>query len=306
MRVRQRTIVKTKLGSSAPRRRKRVGLALVGALVCAVAPRPARAHIKMMAPADWITTNADGDPQKITPCGVDSTVTYTPTNAVTTVHGGDMVTVNWTETIPHDGHFRIALAINSRDELTDPAVTKMNSDGTAATVAVSTAYPVLADGLFEHTAASVSPGKTYTYTVQIPNTPCAKCTLQLLQFMANHALDPSYFYHQCADFTILAAAGGSGGGGSSASGSGGSSASGSGGSSASGSGGSSASGSGGSSASGNGGSVAGGTGTGTGGAAGGSGSGCETGGDGAGASLGGFGLLCVGMLVARRGRRARR
>ena len=136
--------------------------------------------------------------------------TFTVTNAVTTLHVGDKVTFNWTETVPHDGHFRIALAINSRDELTDPTVTKMNSDGTAAEVAISTAYPVLADNLFPHTAASVSANKAYTTSVIIPNTPCTKCTLQLLQFMANHPLDPSYFYHQCADVTILAASGAGG------------------------------------------------------------------------------------------------
>jgi hypothetical protein len=187
-------------------------LALVGALV--VVPRAARAHIKMSAPADWITTNSLGDPQKITPCGVDSTTTYTATNTVTTFHVGDKVTFNWTETVPHDGHFRISLAVNSRDELKDPAVTTMNSDGTAAAVAISTAYPVLADNLFAHTAASVSANKAYTYTVTIPNTPCTKCTLQLLQFMANHQLDPSFFYHQCADVTILAAGGSGGSGGS--------------------------------------------------------------------------------------------
>ena len=318
-------------GSSAPRWCRPLGLALAGALVCAVAPRAAQAHIKMTMPAGWVVTDMDGDPQKITPCGVDSTVTYTATNAVTTVHVGDKVTLNWIETIPHDGHFRIALAINSRSELTDPAVTQMNSDGTAEMVAISSSYPVLADDLFEHTAASVSPGKTYTYTVTIPNTPCAKCTLQLLQFMANHPLDPSYFYHQCADFTILAAgastdagapatggtggASGSGGrggsGGSTGSGTGGSTgggstASGSGGSTASGSGGSTASGSGGATA--NGGSAAGGTGPGAGGTAGDSvtsgGCSCQTGRTGAG--LGGLGLLCVGLLAARRGRRARR
>ena len=197
-------------------------LSLVGALV--VAPGAAQAHIKMSAPADWIVTNSSGDPQKITPCGVDPTkpTTFTVTNAVTTLHVGDKVTFNWTETVPHDGHFRIALAINSRDELTDPAVTKANSDGTAAEVAISTAYPVLADNLFPHTAASVSANHAYTTTVTIPNTPCTKCTLQLLQFMANHPLDPSYFYHQCADVTILAATGGGGTSGGSTGGSSGS------------------------------------------------------------------------------------
>ena len=186
-------------------------LTLVAAVV--VAPRAARAHIKMSSPADWITTNSEGDPQKITPCGVDPTAPTpsTATGIVTTLHVGDKVTFNWTETVPHDGHFRIALAINSRSELTDPTVTQMNADGTAAAVAISTSYPVLADNLFPHTAASVTAGKAYTYTVTIPNTPCTKCTMQLLQFMANHPLDPSYFYHQCADVTILAASAATGG-----------------------------------------------------------------------------------------------
>ena len=63
-----------------------------------VAPGAAEAHIKMSAPADWITTNSLGDPQKITPCGVDPNMpsTFTVTNAVTTLHVGDKVTFNWT------------------------------------------------------------------------------------------------------------------------------------------------------------------------------------------------------------------
>jgi uncharacterized membrane protein YgcG len=213
MRAPRMTAAQSSFGFSFARPRARVALALLGGLFCAGVPRSAGAHIKMSAPPDWITTNAEGDPQKITPCGVDSTVTYTPTNTVTTVHAGDKVTVSWTETVPHDGHFRISLAINSRSELLDPAVTKMNSDGTAAQVAISTSYPVLADDLFDHLASSVSPGKAYTTTVTIPNTPCAKCTLQLLQFMANHPLDPSYFYHQCADLTIIGSGGAPGSGG---------------------------------------------------------------------------------------------
>jgi MYXO-CTERM domain-containing protein len=213
-------VVKKVSGATRGRRNVGAALALVGLL--AAAPRVARAHIKMSTPADWLVTDSSGDPQKITPCGVDPTAaasTYPASKMVTTVHTGDKLVVNWTETVPHDGHFRIALAINSRNELLDPAVTASNNDGTPKSVATSTAYPVLADGLFEHTAASVSAGKAYTYTVTIPNTPCTKCTLQLLQFMAEHPADPSYFYHHCADLTILAAAGGTGGsGGASATG----------------------------------------------------------------------------------------
>jgi uncharacterized protein (TIGR03382 family) len=179
----------------------------------------ARAHIKMSAPADWLTTNTNGDPQKIGPCGVDPTTqpgstTYTPSNKVTTVHAGDKLMVSWTETIPHDGWFRISLALNSRDELTDPMVTETNKDGTPKAVAISSSYPVLADDLFPHMAANTANNTAYMTTVTIPaDASCTKCTLQLLQFMAEHPADPSYFYHHCADLQIVGsgAAGGSNG-----------------------------------------------------------------------------------------------
>ena len=189
-----------------------LGVALLGSA--------AQAHIKMSAPADWLTTNSEGDPQKVGPCGVDSTTTYTASNKVTTVHAGDVLTVSWTETIPHDGWFRISLALNSRDELTDPAVLTKNSDGTPKTVATSTSYPVLADDLFPHMAAGTANNTPYTTTVTIPTTAsCTKCTLQLLQFMADHPADPSYFYHHCADLQIVGS--GAGGGTSGAAGQGG-------------------------------------------------------------------------------------
>ncbi|HLK88950.1 MAG TPA: SCE4755 family polysaccharide monooxygenase-like protein [Polyangia bacterium] len=326
MRLPEATRVKAKLGASAARRRAVRASIVLGGLLGAVAPGTARAHIKMTAPADWIMTNSEGDPQKITPCGVDSTVTYTPTNVVTTVHGGDQVVVSWTETIPHDGHFRIALAINSRDELTDPMVTQSEttSAGTeAVAVAISSSYPVLADNLFPHLAANTAAGTKYTYTVTIPNTPCTKCTLQLLQFMANHPLDPSYFYHQCADFQILAAGAGGGGGSTASGGHGGagSGGTGSGGTTLAGTGGNGAGGAtGGGGTTGNGGATGSGGTTGKGGATGNTdtgtgGSTAESGNSGcscsAGGSGGSFGLgaliLCSlffrGMLVIRRGRR---
>src|SRR5258706_11855702 len=46
-----------------------------------------------------------------------------PTGYVSTFHSGETITVAWDEMIPHDGHFRIALAVASRNELADPATT---------------------------------------------------------------------------------------------------------------------------------------------------------------------------------------
>jgi len=307
-------------------------VAVLFGLGCLLTPRLSAAHIMLKAPPatpiDWLVPNSEGDPQKLTPCGADpaATTTYTPSNKINTVTVGDQLTINWIETVPHDGHFRIALAA-SRADLTDPA-TVNNSNGTAKSAAISTAYPILADGLFEHLASSVSAGKTYSYTITIPNMPCAKCTLQLLQFMANHPLDPSFFYHHCADMTILAAptgAGGTtGGGGAGTSGSagtaGGAGVSGGAGTNGNagtnGAGGVTGSGTGGTGvASGTGGVTGSGTaGTGVASGAGGSsggtgtspssGCGCQTAGRTAG--LGAFGLCAIALLVGRRARRARR
>ncbi len=204
-------------------------LAAVGLFAVA---RPARAHIKMTAPADWLTTSSEGDPQKVAPCGVDPSTqpgpnTYTLSNKVTTVHAGDQLTVAWTETVPHDGHFRIALALQSRDELKDPVVTSYNADQTPAAVTISMDYPVLADNLFPHKASDVQAGHMYTTTVTIPaSASCTKCTLQLIQFMSEHPADPTFFYHHCADLQIQGGAGNGGAGGGAKGGAGGAAAAG--------------------------------------------------------------------------------
>ena len=42
--------------------------------------------------------------------------------------------------------------------------------------------------------------------VMLPNLNCEKCTLQVIQFMAQHALNPGggFNYHHCADLQITA------------------------------------------------------------------------------------------------------
>ena len=42
--------------------------------------------------------------------------------------------------------------------------------------------------------------------IQLPNLTCAKCTLQVIQFMAQHGYNQpgGYSYHHCADLQITA------------------------------------------------------------------------------------------------------
>jgi hypothetical protein len=60
---------------------------------------------------------------------------------------------------------------------------------------------VLADGAFVHTSPPTGDWQT---TLTLPNLSCDKCTLQIIEFMAEHGpnVGGGYFYHHCADLRI--------------------------------------------------------------------------------------------------------
>jgi hypothetical protein len=165
------------------------------ACVALIVSSVASAHIKMTTPASWQVTGPLGDPQKLAPCGDPGTAT----NAVTTVEAGSQLTVQWTETIGHPGHFRISIAEN-RSLLIDPVATVTANDCKSAVIQNPVVSPTLLDGLYPHATGAM--GHVYTQTITVPSTPCNNCTLQLLQFMSSHP--PDCFYHQCANLKIVA------------------------------------------------------------------------------------------------------
>ena len=113
-----------------------LSLSLALAATAAMAPF-AWAHFKLLEPASWIEENNLGDPQKLGPCGGTSANQAkgkaanpgTPTNMVTQAKGGQKLHIKLQETVFHPGHYRIALAVNSRAELPeDPMVMTRDSD----------------------------------------------------------------------------------------------------------------------------------------------------------------------------------
>jgi hypothetical protein len=184
----------------------RMVLALAG--VVAVLPLAADAHFILVEPASWLVENRLGDPQKLGPCGGTSADAGTATNAISQVTGGQRLHLKVQETVYHPGHYRVALAVNSRAELPpDPEVTTRESErgpwSVSATIQNPVAPPVLADGLFPHTA---KPAEPFEADIELPNITCAKCTLQVVQFMAEHGRnrDGDFSYHHCADLQITA------------------------------------------------------------------------------------------------------
>jgi hypothetical protein len=142
------------------------------------------------------------------PCGGTSADPGKPSGAVTSVQGGDKLHIKIQETVYHPGFYRVALAVNSRDELPkDPeAMTEPSPTGprsVSAAIHYPPQPPVLADGLFQHVSRFDKEQET---DVDIPNINCAKCTLQIVEFMAAHGLnkDGDYTYHHCAVLQIHA------------------------------------------------------------------------------------------------------
>jgi hypothetical protein len=181
---------------------------LAGTAFVAVLQIHADAHFTLLEPASWLIENKLGDPQKMGPCGGTSADAGMPSNAIGQVKGGQKLKVKVNETVYHPGHYRIALAVNSRSELPpDPDVVTRDSEKGPRSVSASiqnpTKPPVLVDGLWAHTARTTEPFET---EIELPNINCKKCTLQVIQFMAEHGKNPDgdYSYHHCADLQITA------------------------------------------------------------------------------------------------------
>ena len=187
----------------------RIASALVVAALLALAvPAVVDAHFKLLEPASWIVENERGDPQKSAPCGADPKAEMSA--AVSKVTGGSKLHLKVLETIYHPGHYRVALAVNSREELPpDPMTIERTTEkgprSVWAAIQSPPQLPVIADGLFQHYTRPASP-QTYEADVQLPNINCVKCTLQVIQFMADHAYNQpgGYSYHHCADLQITA------------------------------------------------------------------------------------------------------
>ena len=181
-------------------------LLAVGVSLLSIAAN-AHAHFTILAPPPASNT-ADG--KGAPPCGPTA-----PSNVVTPVQGGHAITLKVNETVQHPGFYRVALSINSRSELPADNVVKDSNGGilsptgvpagTSATAEYSTdpKFPVLIDHLWDHPGTAPM---TFQTEVMLPNVTCDKCTLQVIEFMAQHGPNGNagYFYHNCVDLKITA------------------------------------------------------------------------------------------------------
>jgi hypothetical protein len=175
-------------------------LVAVGVLL----PIPAEAHFILDAPASWMTQDSQGFPEKLGPCGDEyDDDGGVPSGIVTAFQAGQTITVTIDEVVFHPGHYRVALAVNDRSQLpAEPAVTAGTLACGSAAIEKPPVFPVLADDVLDHTTAFTTP---QSFQVTLPsNVSCTNCTLQIIEFMGEHALnDPGgCFYHHCANISI--------------------------------------------------------------------------------------------------------
>jgi hypothetical protein len=166
------------------------------------------AHFRLLEPASWIEEGQYGDPQWLPPCGGSAADPGKPTGAITKVQGGEKLHIGIREMAFHPGFYRVALAVNSRDELPkDPEArterTAYGDRSVSGAIQYPPRPPVLADGLFQHIAPFDKDQET---DVVIPNINCSRCTLQVIEFMADHGrnTEGDFTYHHCADLQVRA------------------------------------------------------------------------------------------------------
>jgi hypothetical protein len=162
-----------------------------------LALRIGHAHFALLQPPSALSIEDGG--KGVPPCaeGPDSGV-------VTAVQGGHPLAIRLNEFVFHPGHYRFALSVNSRSELPpDPDVNALDGVSVSAAIQSPAKIPVLADGVFQHL---VPPDGDWQTNITLPNLNCPKCTLQIIEFMAEHGLNPGggFFYHHCADLRITA------------------------------------------------------------------------------------------------------
>lgn len=190
--------------------------AVVGALALGTLhPASSQAHFILTAPESASDQGPLGDPQKAAPCGLDGATPGTPTGKVTTYRAGQTIDLTIKETIYHPGHYRVAIAPSVAALPADPPVTPEtmpnNTPCGSVPIMANPTLPILADGIFKHTASYSQP---QTVQIKLPDGfTCNNCTLQVIQWMYNHPLNNpgGCFYHHCATVNIVANAGMDGG-----------------------------------------------------------------------------------------------
>jgi MYXO-CTERM domain-containing protein len=195
------------------------GRSVVSLFACSAAltwSAAAAAHVRLLSPQPRHPTPASptsGDMIKSSPCGCSQQECpngdVRDPERVTVFEPGETITVEFDETIPHSGFFRVSFDNDGQDAFEPPPLARGDVQMGTPTL------PVLKDNV-----ASTG-GGNYSVEITLPNMPCENCTLQLIQVMSTAmSWQEDDVYYTCADIALRGGggAGGMGAGGMSAGG----------------------------------------------------------------------------------------
>jgi hypothetical protein len=141
-----------------------------------MAPASSSAHARLK-PQGLLTPRSTNSGLKTGPCGgVPRTTTSKSFQA------GQLITVEWEETINHPGYFEFYFS---------PA----NDTGW-----------ILLKSVVDDQNGTADLPHSYSTTLTLPNTPCSACTIQMIQVMTENPASPSLYY-SCADIELTAGSG---------------------------------------------------------------------------------------------------
>jgi len=171
------------------------------ALSLVFVPGIAHAHITLNDPP---ARNPAAD-LKEGPCGLGAgdTRTTDPTK-ITTYTAGETIEIQFTETVPHNSHYRVQLSSTGDAGFVDPTGYDDRELGPNDLLQSE-----------DDPAPSGFEAEEHTVMVTLPDEPCEECTLQLIQVMTDKppfTAGGDDIYYQCADIVILPGEGGGTGG----------------------------------------------------------------------------------------------
>ncbi len=149
-------------------------LLVLAVLTCAIPL--ADAHITQTFPTPRTSSQKEG------PCGAADSVR----GPAQVFAPGETITVEWTETVEHPGHYRIAFDMDGE---VFPLPNNPNDDFDV----------ILVDQIEDRNVNGAD--RTYEQEITFPDVECDTCTLQLIQIMTTNVPYNS-FYFQCADIEL--------------------------------------------------------------------------------------------------------
>jgi hypothetical protein len=159
-------------------------LSIGACALLATTPGLASAHFDLVYPTSRYENTLLGRP-----CGQDPD---TGRANVTTLSAGSTITLQWTSTISHSGHYRISFDPDGQDFSVPIAPDDLYADPNV----VADDIPGLAD----------TPNRTFA--LHLPDITCANCTIQLLQVLTDHLpytmdANTNDLHWQCADVILV-------------------------------------------------------------------------------------------------------